>query len=112
MYNLVLEVLARCRRGEQFKVCAQPMSEIVADVLHHFLFCRGRETRHGHGAGALLVLLIFLYEFADVEIVYTEVLSPGGEAVCLVNDEPDHMASHEYALDGVGPQHLWRDVEQ
>ena len=51
------------------------MLEIVADVLHHLLFCSGGEARYGyqglimiagHSIFAKLTFLIFLDKFADV----------------------------------------------
>ena len=51
------------------------MLEIVADILHHLLFCSGGEARYGyqsmtmiadHGVLAKLAFLIFLDKFADV----------------------------------------------
>ena len=54
---------------------AQPMLEIVADVLHHLLFCSGGEARYGyqgmtmiagHSVLAKLTFLIFLDKLADI----------------------------------------------
>ena len=51
------------------------MLEIVADVLHHLLFCSGGEARYGyqgltmiagHGVLAKLAFLIFLDKLADI----------------------------------------------
>ena len=51
------------------------MLEIVADILHHLLFCSGSEARYGYQgltmvAGysvlAKLTFLVFLDKFADV----------------------------------------------
>ena len=51
------------------------MLEIVADVLHHLLFCCGGEARYGyqgltmiagHGVLAKFAFLIFLDKLADV----------------------------------------------
>ena len=51
------------------------MLEIVADILHHLLFCSGGEARYGyqgltmvagHCILAKLAFLIFLDKFADI----------------------------------------------
>ena len=92
------------------------MLEIVADVLHHLLFCSGGEARYGyqglteiagHGILAKLAFLIFLDKLADVLVIHPEVLSPCREAVSFINDESHHMPCHQDALDGFGAQHLW-----
>ena len=76
------------------------MLEIVADVLYHLLFCSGGEARYGyqgltmiadHSIFAKLTFLEFLDKLADLEVIYTEVLSPCREAVSFINDESHHM---------------------
>ena len=61
------------------------MLEIVADVLHHLLFCSGGEARYwyqglpmiaGHCVLAKFALLILLDKLADIQVVHPEVLSP------------------------------------
>ena len=86
------------------------MLEIVANVLYHLLLCCCRKTRHGDVGVASFALLVFLDKLAYIEIVDTEILSPGREAVCLVDDESHHMARHQYLLYGLRPQHLGRYV--
>ncbi len=120
----VMQVGARGGRGEEFQVLVQPFLEIVADVLHHLLLCRGGETRHRDPVAEVFLrlslfvlclvflLLVFSDEFPDIQVVHAEIMPPRREAVGFVDYEPHHVAAHQYALNGLRPQHFGGDVEQ
>lgn len=82
------------------------MLEVITYILNHFLLCRRRETRHWYACVDTLTLLVFLDKLANIQIVNTKILSPSREAMCLVNDKPHDMTSHEYLLYGLRAKHL------
>ena len=52
--------------GEDLKVEAEGLLEVVAYVLHDFLLCRGGEAGYWNWLGALFELLVAADELADV----------------------------------------------
>ena len=67
-------------------------------------FCLAVAVKHDTG-------ILFFYEFADIQIIYAEILSPGREAMRFVNDESYDVAHGQNPLYGFGTQHLGSDVQ-
>ena len=111
MQHRVAQVCTCGFRGEELQIQIQRLFEVVADVLDHLLFGRGREAGDRDREFASLFLLVFANEVADIEVVDPEILSPRREAVGLVDDEADDVAGKENAFDRCRAEHLGRDVE-
>ena len=84
--------------------------EIVADIANDFLFGCGSETGNCYRLGLLFLLLQLTDKIADVEVVGAEVLSPGGEAVCLINHKPHHITAHKQPLYRIAAEHFRGNV--
>ena len=108
----VAEIGAGGARGEELELTPQGLHEIIADILHHFLLGRCRETRYRDGMPEALPPLIITDELADIKIIHPEILSPRRETVSLIDDKPHHLANRQDALDGVRPQHLRGDIQE
>ena len=112
MQHRITQVRACGLRGEELQIQIQRLFEVVADVLDHLLFGRGREAGDRDRKFASLFLLVFADEVADIEVVDPEILSPRREAVGLVDDEADDVAGKENTFDRCRAKHLRGDVEQ
>ena len=97
--------------GKQLQLHAQLVLEIVADVADNLLLGGGGEAGHGNRGRQPLLGLQFPDKIADIQVIHPKILSPGGEAVGLVNDKAHHVPGEQQRLNGAGAQLLRRDVK-
>ena len=107
-----MEVLPLGGGCVQFQIQIQFPFEIVPDVTDDFLFRCGGEAGDGDGLFVRFLFLQFPDEVADVKIIHPEVLPPGGEAVGLVDDEPDHVPGQQEFFHRPGPEGFRRQIQQ
>ena len=72
----ITQVGSRRCRCKQLQIKVECQLEIIADVLNYLLLGCSCKTRYGDRFPASFFLLILADEFANVEIIDTEILSP------------------------------------
>ena len=109
--DAVTQIGSGCIGGVELQVQIQLLLEVFADVADDLLLCGGGEAGNRNAVFLVLLFLKIADEIADVQIIHPEILTPGREAVGLIDDEPHHIPGHEEPLDGGRAQRLGGDVE-
>ena len=106
-----MQILARSTGCKEFQFQAQLVTEIITYVADDFLLCSRCKAGNRDRMVQIFPILQLSDEVADIHIVHAEILSPGREAMRLINYKADDISGIQQFLDGFGTQRLRRDIE-
>ena len=89
---------------EQLQLKLKFLAEIVLYIIDDLRLGRCGEAGYRDRLRKVLLLLQRLQKIADVEVIHTEIVSPGGETVGLIDHETGNFSSQQQVLNCFRPQ--------